>query len=585
MQVFNSEPVDPRSPFLRQSIIPAIFAAAALFFIIAVLMLNIVPPVSRDAVTHHLAVPKIYFENGGIKELPHIRFSYYPMNLDLLYTIALWAGWDSLAKYIHFLFGLLTAGLLYVYVKQRISKTMAAFAVLLFISTPVILKLSISVYVDLGLVFFILAAFLSLMKWRETGFAPKWLIISAVFCGLGLGTKYNALISFILLSSMVPLLYIRDSAYTAQIQAKAVFWAGIFIIVSIAVFSPWMVRNIIWKQNPVFPLYNTTIQNLVSADKQDIVQDEEDAEAENPGSNLQDKNISAEEKRTGPLSHFVYRKKIYGESLTDILLIPLRIFFTGKDDVEKRFDGKLNPLLLFLAIAAFFPVKRQHEEMLTIWFMAGFCVLTIFLVFFQTDMRIRYVVTIVPLMCILSAYGLRNLVHQAKQVSGRGLQRACFAIIAMAVGTGIFFNGMYLSGLFQTYQPFAFLRGEISRDGYLNRFFGEYETYAYINNHLPEDARIYAFFIGNRRYYCNRHMDTRNGYFLQVARNSEKPKEIYKEMDRWGITHFLIRIDLFYEWSHANLEKDEFRRMNLFFKRYLHLLYIKNGYGVFLLNG
>jgi len=52
--------------------------------IVSIVILSCVPPVSKDALTHHLAVPKLYLNHGGIYEIPFMAFSYYPMNLDLL---------------------------------------------------------------------------------------------------------------------------------------------------------------------------------------------------------------------------------------------------------------------------------------------------------------------------------------------------------------------------------------------------------------------------------------------------------------------------------------------------------------------
>ncbi len=113
-----------------------------------------VPPVSRDALTHHLAVPKLYLQHGAIYEIPSIVFSYYPMNLDLLYLIPLYFENDIAPKYIHFLFALLTAGLIFSYLRKRLGADWGFFGALFFLSLPIIVKLSITVYVDLGLVFF-----------------------------------------------------------------------------------------------------------------------------------------------------------------------------------------------------------------------------------------------------------------------------------------------------------------------------------------------------------------------------------------------------------------------------------------------
>ena len=40
-----------------------------------IILLSCVPPVSRDALTHHLAVPKLYLKHKGMFEIPSIMFS------------------------------------------------------------------------------------------------------------------------------------------------------------------------------------------------------------------------------------------------------------------------------------------------------------------------------------------------------------------------------------------------------------------------------------------------------------------------------------------------------------------------------
>ena len=97
-----------------------------------ILILSSVPPVSRDALTHHLAVPKLWLEKGLFTELPAIPFSYYPMNLDLLYMVPLYLGNDIVPKYIHFAFALLTALLIYRHVKRRLDRTYGLLGALFF---------------------------------------------------------------------------------------------------------------------------------------------------------------------------------------------------------------------------------------------------------------------------------------------------------------------------------------------------------------------------------------------------------------------------------------------------------------------
>ena len=310
----------------------------------AVCVLAWVPPVSRDALTHHLAVPKLYLQNGGMVELPAIGFSYFPMNLDLLYLIPLYFGNDILPKFIHFAFGLLTAGIIFKYLKKRLNTNYGLLGALVFLSIPVILKLSITVYVDLGLVFFTTAALIYLFKWNEAPSVKRYLIISAVFCGLALGTKYNGLVALALLTLFVPFMYLKSNDATGQSQLKALGWMTVYFVVALIVFSPWMIRNLIWTGNPVFPLYRNVFQTDQAVASK-VLSDDLQAEID---------------KRTEDWNHFAVRHIIYKESWSEIALIPIRIFFQGKDNDPKYFDGKLNPFLLILPVFAFYPRRQTN---------------------------------------------------------------------------------------------------------------------------------------------------------------------------------------------------------------------------------
>jgi 4-amino-4-deoxy-L-arabinose transferase-like glycosyltransferase len=230
------------------------------FLIMVIGVLGATPPISRDALTHHLYVPKLFIEAGGIVELPHIPFSYYPMNLDLLYMIPLYFGNDILPKNIHFLFALITAWLIFRYLDKRIGRVYGLFSAFFFLSIPVVIKLSSTVYVDLGLICLTTASILMLAEWREMGFPLMKLVWAGFFCGLALGTKYNGLVTFVLLALIVPVLYLRAHPRTATYQVKSFYHGAIFAAVALLVFSPWMIRNIVWTGNPIYPLYQNIFQ-------------------------------------------------------------------------------------------------------------------------------------------------------------------------------------------------------------------------------------------------------------------------------------------------------------------------------------
>jgi len=169
----------PAEHCVKAALIVLLFALTA-----CIITLSCVPPVSRDALVYHLALPKLYIEHGGIYEIPSLVFSYFPLNLHLLYTIPLYFGNDIIPKFIHFAFALATAWLIFIYLKKRLDDLYALLGVLFFLSIPLIVKLSITAYVDLGLVFFSTASVFYLLKWTENKFRLKYLCCSFCPCPL-----------------------------------------------------------------------------------------------------------------------------------------------------------------------------------------------------------------------------------------------------------------------------------------------------------------------------------------------------------------------------------------------------------------
>jgi Kef-type K+ transport system membrane component KefB len=50
-----------------------------LFALIAsIIVLSLVPPVAKDELVHHLAVPKLYLKHGGMYEIPSCLFPITP---------------------------------------------------------------------------------------------------------------------------------------------------------------------------------------------------------------------------------------------------------------------------------------------------------------------------------------------------------------------------------------------------------------------------------------------------------------------------------------------------------------------------
>ena len=588
MPNLNAKMTDSQSDH-RQILILSVLTGLLVLVVAAIVILAAVPPVSRDALTHHLAVPKLYLNYGGIYEIPHLKFSYYPMNLDLLYLLPLYFGNDILPKYIHFMFSLLTAGLIFRHLKKRLGSSWGLLGALIFLSLPVIVKLSITVYVDLGLIFFSTAAILGLIDWVGNRFQVKFLITAAVCCGLALGVKYNGLIVLFILTLFVPYTYIvgmktsgkqrapMDREQLLKHQLKAVGYGFLFFSIAILVFSPWMLRNYIWKGNPVYPLYHAI---FVPAKN---LSDNADSENGNesvvhPGSERQRKSST----KWGPLA---IRKVLYQEAWWEIALVPIRIFFQGQDDSPKYFDGKLNPFLLMLPLLAFLPHRSDVDAFKTDKkILAVFMVLFIIYAFLQIDMRIRYIAPVIPPAVILSIYGFQRLTELLARHWKPASRKTAQSAVLLVASILLIYNGMYIYKLFSYVNPFDYLSGQTSRDEYIVRYRPEYSVVQYMNQTLPPNAKVLALFLGNRGYYCDREVIFGDDLFKNIVKNGDSPGMIRKSLRKKGLTNLLIRYDLFNRWVESQFDGKEKEMLKQFFNGYVTLLSNQAGYGLYALN-
>ncbi len=544
---------------------------------VATMILASVPPVDRDALTHHLFVPKLWLKHGGVYEIPEVPFSYYPMNLDLLYTIPLYFGNDIVPKYIHHLFALLTAWLIHRYLNKRLGYVYGLLGAIFFLSIPIIVKLSITVYVDLGLVFFTTASLLLLLHWAEKDFLLRYLLLAGLCCGLAAGTKYNGLISIFVLTLFVPIIYQRSAGKDQQSNGKALLYGLVFAIATFVAFSPWLIKNYVWTGNPIYPLHNSLFQKNLTSTITAIQSNTN----ETPSALNQITNKGA----------FASRKVLYHETWWQALLLPIRFFIEGQDDNPQYFDGKLTPFLLVLPILAFLLKPSSLQEGREKKILLAFALLYFFLTFFQEALRIRYIVAIVPPLVILSMYGLRGLNDTLiRRIGGNNAKTPATKVIIMAGISCLMleYNTQYIFKQFETVEPLPFVRGEISRDQYITAFRPEYPVIQYANSVLPPNARVLCIFLGNRGYYMDfqpvfEQPFNSTGLFSKFLTKNYQEIDMLKLVQQKGITHALMRDDLTTSWFQQLSDSDK-SLIAPFFQNASNPLFQQNGHTFFQLS-
>ncbi len=523
-------------------------------FLIVEILLNLTPPISRDAMIHHLAVPKLWLTHGGFYEIPWANFSYFPMNIDLLYLIPLYFKSDIAPKFIHFSFGLGTGLLVYNYLKNRLGKNCGLLGFLIFFSTPVIVHLSTTAYVDLGMIFFTTASILAFVRWRDGNYKDtKWLLISAVCMGLAAGSKYNAMIAWLFLNLMIVFYYSRDTEKgLPALKSGAVFFAIAFLIV-----SPWYIKNYILTGNPIYPLFDQFFRFLHHAGEK--------------GASIAQ---IAESKWTSNI--FQRREIMFGESFLEILFIPIRIFFQGKDGSAQYFDGALNPILIIMLPFAFLNKKLNRDK----GFFLLFSFFFIFMACFLAVISARYILPAIPFLTILSVIGIKNIIEWTGKQTGH-IHRA--GLIGVSAVTIIFIasNFLYLKDYFNTIQPVRYILNQETRNDFLTRHVGSYPAMQYINNNLPDNARISLILLGGRGYYMDRpyHIAGMNA-LKRMVKASKDGLSFQTCLQSLHCTHILMRTDLVNKYLQDNFSQKEILRFMNLVKSYWKPVHESNGYAV-----
>ena len=543
----------------RSNILIQILLGTAIFSILVFLiMLCMLPPTATDAIIHHLAIPKLWILNGGLYEIKWSVFSYYPMNVDLLYLIPLYFHNDIIPNFIHMGFGIGTSWLIFLYLSNNFSRAGGLLGVLVFLSTPIVLRMSTVAYVDLGLTFFTTAGILAYLHWRNNGYNEnKWLFISAIAMGLALGTKYNALIAWFFLMLGIIFFYSRDK----KTQWPAVRYGAIFFLISLQIISPWLIKNLILTGNPLIPLFtgffSTNVNSIAS-----------------------DGNIYSVVSGDAYMGMFKYRAMLYGENIWETLIIPLRFFFQGQDYSDRYFDGVLNPILIIMLPFAFMNKSFQKDKIIFVLFSAFFILIT----FFLDELRIRYILPTIPFFSILTVMGVMNILNWSKEktIPSRYFFAGILLLILISLGAK---NVLYLKNYFYKLQPIKFICNMETKDEYLNRHLKSYAAISYINKHAPRDAKVRLVFLAGRGYYLDRIYEDDTSFGMNFIGNlvshSNDDKIFHKYLYSFGYTHLLIRQDLFIKYLHDNYSRESVTRLFRQMSMATEMIYEANGYAVY----
>ncbi|RIL11668.1 MAG: hypothetical protein DCC75_01900 [Proteobacteria bacterium] len=490
-----------------------LFAAAALFFTAVIVRESLLPITAKDALIHHLAVPKWWIQAGKIHEISWHEWSYYPMLMNLAYTGLLSWGLEWLTPFYHLTYLLLLCSVTGRFFKDPKSALTASVVTL---SLPICMRLASTPLVDLGLCLYSAIALLSaaeFLQGRKHGSAALTLGLA---WGLALASKLNAILACVI---FFPLLF--AFALTTKLGLRRAFQVtAVSSLLALAIYSPWLIKNYSWTGNPVFPLYKSLFGNAVE---------------------------SISPRGLNPLEQ---RVMLYEESWLEVAALPIRVFVQGEDENPKLFDGRLSPYLLLALLFLFMPRKGPDQKLLLYY-----SLIFLLLALTMHGARVRYLVPILPSLIVLSV-----------QMGSRFLPQLFFAI-HLAWGAHYAYSWI-ANPLSRDY--FA---SKISREAYLQSYTPEFETIRFINSNLPEDSRIYLLFTGNRFYYYDRPVISAGhqsgNQIIAWLRSGQDEAALRNSFGALGATHLLAHSARTIETFRGSLTEQELAVWSRFATTYL----------------
>lgn len=212
------------------------------------------PELSFDALWYHLTLPKIYLQNQKIFYVPGGLFYYsaMPKLTEMFYLLSLIVSPSgTLAKFIHFSFGLFSCGALFLLAKRLLKTKQTLMVVVLFYLSLVVGWESISGYVDLARTFFEILALFLFLKWQESVFLVKTqntkqglLIESGIMLGLAVSTKLLSLTSVFVFLILI---------WQTRKKIKEVLIFGLIVLLTS---FPWLIFSFLTTGNPFFPVFS-----------------------------------------------------------------------------------------------------------------------------------------------------------------------------------------------------------------------------------------------------------------------------------------------------------------------------------------
>ncbi|HSE17419.1 MAG TPA: glycosyltransferase family 39 protein [Pyrinomonadaceae bacterium] len=489
--------------------------------IVAVLILRASsPPWAVDEVIYHLPATKSFVEQGRVYPLFHQPLGNMPFLVHMIYALCLLAHSDIAAKFFSLLLTLITSIALYGFAVRFLTRQIGIVAMFGFLSACMVVEVGVSTRIDVSLAGMLFLATYAMMLYLDTR-DMRWLFASAILSGFSLGIKLNALLWLACLGAM----FLFESLVRLRVGfPRVVKTAVIYAFITLAVSSPWLIKNAIWFHNPVYPFITGELAEF---------------------SDWQPRYFNQEDERKFD-AHFDAARQASPEEFRKLKIKFDEAVETGKREAKrhpmwfweyytnphKYFMGDYHhyPSYLFLVLPLFVLVRRTRW---VTWLLL--CSVAFFLVLSSTSWIARFLLTIYPPLTLVSAYTL-------VEFSKRYLSRRAEVVIYLVVAACLMFQLLVSRNFIVTLDHLGFVSGATSRSQFLSAIFYE-PPVDFINRNTPPDDAVFSLggemcYHMRRRYISDGSWDGTEWRRLLV-RNATLA-DVHRDLKNQGISHVLF---------------------------------------------
>ncbi|MDX2154465.1 MAG: hypothetical protein SFV54_27235 [Bryobacteraceae bacterium] len=250
-----ADPVRPRfkklSTIWRVALAITGVAYGVLYFVNA-----LAPDTSPDGTGYHLGLLEPYLRTHRIAANPTSFHAMLSQGIEMIYLFAISVGAYSSAAIVHLAFLASLVTLVVAYGKRHGGPTAGALGAILLIACPVVGVDASSSYVDVAASSIAFGSFYLLSIWAKHNTGRLELFYAGLLAGFCYAAKYSVAVAVPIAAGMV--IWELRTQWRSRRMVKGL---GLLALGAALAAGPWVIRNLIWYQNPTAPFFNHLFPN------------------------------------------------------------------------------------------------------------------------------------------------------------------------------------------------------------------------------------------------------------------------------------------------------------------------------------